>query len=183
MIWKITTTSRQGRHRHNQIQMSQRSHATQQLGKFLSLPSPSLSPSPRHSFVHISHTKAKKGLIGISRRVSKSLFCFAVFLGPQHLKGDRPGWLAAWQVFSVLLFFSLFFGLIASTSTRCQVRPAQPRQNALSTALWVFIWAALRLFSSRISHRDVCLSAEIHLYSKIPFWWTRRFSCLSAIFW
>lgn len=66
------------------------------------------SPAPQFApqFVHIPQSKAKKGLIGISRRVSKSLFCFAVFFGPTPLPGGCPG--VAGQVFQ-------FFGLIAGS--------------------------------------------------------------------
>lgn len=68
---------------------------------------PNLAPQ----FVHIPQSKAKKGLIGISRRVSKSLFCFAVFFGPTPLPGGVRGWgskRVAGQVFQ-------FFGLIAGS--------------------------------------------------------------------
>lgn len=159
------------------------------------------SPAPQFApqFVHIPQSKAKKGLIGISRRVSKSLFCFAVFFGPTPLPGGCPG--VAGQVFQ-------FFGLIAGSEYKehrkkstalpgyqngscnpCSVSlsvavhmacigclPVRqlPSLTLCSALAWILIVSGLVGVYLNMSPPSLSVP-KIHLYLEIPFWWTRRF--------
>lgn len=145
MIWKITTTSRQGRHRHNQIQMSQRSQATQHLAKFQSPLAHALALA--QAFVRAYFTYQGKERVDwhFSQSKQKPFLLCCVFRAPTPKGGPGlAGWLAAWQVFSVL-FFHFFFCFWADC--KCEYTLPGPA-NTASTECFVYSLVGVYLSSS-----------------------------------
>lgn len=194
MIWKITTAKTTTTATEKETETETRKHKWVDVDTTPNIPpSPNSSPSPgldpQYSFVHIPHTKAKKGLIGISRRVSKSLFCFAVFFGPTPPRDwdrhtDRKTDIGKcfsfldWLQERVRTGTSMSMGMSMSTSTSTHSTSRLCASVSVSVcSAFGLVGVYLNMFSQSFRSFSAWSWSlpKIHLYLEIPFWWTQRF--------